>query len=127
IIAINHDFGKFDFVNWDFSFSEITAFVAVSYWIGGGLVPYISDQTVIQKYLVTRDSRSAARGVWLNGILIVLSSALFFSIGSALFAYYAVFPEKLNPSLPTPESIYPWFIVNELPAGVKGVVVAGIF
>src|SRR5690606_36339332 len=36
-------------------------------------------------------------------------------------------PEKLNPALPTQESIYPWFIVNELPAGVRGVVVAGIF
>ncbi len=127
IIAVNSDFGKFDFVKWDLSFSEITIFVALSYWIGGGLVPYISDQTVIQKYLVTKDAKSAARGVWINGVLIVLSSVLFFAIGSALFAYYHAFPEKLNPELPTQESIFPWFIVNELPAGIRGIVVAGIF
>jgi len=127
IIAANRDFGKFDFVNWDVSLTEITVFVAISYWIGGGLVPYIADQTVIQKYLVTKDSKSAARGVWINGVLIVLSSVLFFAIGSALFAYYHAFPEKLNPVLPTQESIFPWFIVNELPTGIRRIVVAGIF
>ncbi len=127
IIAANRDFGKFDFVHWDFSFAEITVFVAISYWVGGGLVPYIADQTVIQKYLVTKDAKSASRGVWINGVLIVVSSILFFTIGSALFAYYHAYPEKLNPVLPTQESIYPWFIVNELPSGVRGVVVAGIF
>lgn len=127
MIHINNEFGKFEFVNWDFSFSEITVFVAITYWIGGGSVPYISDQTIIQKYLVTKDIKSAARGVWVNGVLIVVSSVLFFTIGSALFAYYYSFPETLNPTLPTQESIYPWFIVNELPSGVRGVVVAGIF
>ena len=127
MISINNDFGKFEFVNWDFSFSEITIFVAVTYWLGGGSVPYISDQTVIQKYLVTKDIKSAARGVWINGILILVSSVLFFTIGSALFAYYYSFPEALNPTLPTQESIYPWFIVNELPSGIRGIVVAGIF
>ncbi len=127
MIQINNEFGKFEFVNWDFSFSEITIFVTITYWIGGGSVPYVSDQTIIQKYLVTKDIKSAARGVWVNGILIVVSSILFFTIGSALFAYYHAFPETLNPTLPTQESIYPWFIVNELPSGVRGVVVAGIF
>ncbi|TZF81876.1 sodium/solute symporter [Pedobacter sp. BS3] len=127
VIALNRDFGKFHFVNWHFNFSELTVFVAISYWIGGGMVPYISDQTVIQKYLVTKDKASASRGVWVNGILIVLSSVLFFSIGSALFAYYKVFPQKLDITLPAPESIYPWFIVNELPVGIKGIVVAAIF
>ena len=127
LISINHDFGKFDFVKWDFSFAEITIFVAISYWIGGGLVPYVSDQTVIQKYLVTKDAKSASRGVWINGVLIVLSSVLFFAIGSALFAYYHTYPDQLNPALPTQESIYPWFIVNELPSGIRGIVVAGIF
>ncbi|QEH41787.1 sodium/solute symporter [Chitinophaga sp. XS-30] len=127
IITINNNFDKFEFINWDFSFSEITVFVAITYWIGGGSVPYISDQTVIQKYLVTKDIKSATRGVWINGILILVSSVLFFAIGSALFAYYYSFPEALNPTLPTQESIYPWFIVNELPSGVRGVVVAGIF
>lgn len=127
IIATNNDFGKFDFVNWDFSFAEITIFVAISYWVGGGMVPYIADQTVIQKYLVTKDAKSASRGVWVNGVLIVVSSVMFFAIGSALFAYYHAYPGKLNPALPTQESIYPWFIVNELPSGIRGIVVAGIF
>src|SRR3546814_19514081 len=116
IIAANRDFGKFDFINWDVSLSEITVFVAISYWVGGGLVPYIADQTVIQKYLVTKDSRSASRGVWINGVLIVVSSVLFFAIGSALFAYYHAFLAKLNPVLPKKESTYTGFIVNDLPS-----------
>src|SRR3546814_1427115 len=44
IIAANRDFGKFDFINWDVSLSEITVFVAISYWVGGGLVPYIRSE-----------------------------------------------------------------------------------
>jgi len=127
IFSVNRDLGKFKFINWHMNLSEITVFVTISYWIGGGMVPYIADQTVIQRYLVARDARSAYKGVWLNAILIAFSSVLFFYIGSALFAYYWSFPGRLNPTLSTPDAIYPWFIINEIPSGVKGIVVAGIF
>lgn len=127
IFATSQDLGKLDFIKWDAGFVELTVFIVISYWIGGGLAPYTSDQAVIQKYLTTKDEKSAAKGVWLNAFIIATSSFLFFAIGTALFAFYKAYPTHLNPSLATPESIFPWFIVNELPVGIKGMVIAGVF
>lgn len=127
MFAMSAQEGKLDFISWDFSFTELTVFIIISYWIGGGLAPYTSDQAVIQKYLTTKDVKKATKGIWVNAIIIATSSFLFFAIGTALFAFYKVNPARLNPTLATPESIFPWFIVNELPAGIKGMVIAGIF
>ena len=33
--------------------------------------PYTTDQSVVQRYLTTKDERSAARGIWLNGLRLV--------------------------------------------------------
>ena len=54
------------------------------------------------------------------------AQALFFAIGTALFVFYKPHPGRLDPTLPT-DAIFPLFIVRELPAGVAGLIVAGIF
>ncbi|MEX2309057.1 MAG: sodium/solute symporter [Pirellulales bacterium] len=90
------------------------------------LVPYTSDQTVVQRYMTTRDEASAARAIWTNGLLAIPSTALFFAIGTALFVFYRSSPEKLDPTQAT-DSIFPAFIVQNMPAGVAGLVIAGIF
>jgi solute:Na+ symporter, SSS family len=90
------------------------------------LVPYTSDQTVVQRYMTTHDEAGAARAIWLNGLLAIPSTALFFAIGTALFVFYHSSPEKLDPTQGT-DSIFPAFIVQNMPAGVAGLVIAGIF
>jgi Na+/proline symporter len=55
------------------------------------------------------------------------SAALFFGIGTALFAFYHQHPGRLAPDLPNASAIFPLFIVRELPVGIAGLVVAGIF
>jgi SSS family transporter len=90
------------------------------------LVPYSSDQAVVQRYLTTKDERRAAGAVWAGALLAVPASIIFFGVGTALFVFYQQHPERLNPLGP-PDQIFAWFIVQELPAGVAGLVVAGIF
>jgi Na+/proline symporter len=51
---------------------------------------------------------------------------LFFVMGSALYAFYKSYPAALDVGMKN-ESIFPFFIANELPIGVAGLVVAGIF
>ncbi|MEX2112266.1 MAG: sodium/solute symporter [Pirellulales bacterium] len=90
------------------------------------LVPYTSDQTVVQRYMTTSDQGKAARAIWTNALLAIPSTALFFAIGTALFVFYRSAPEKLDPTLTT-DAIFPAFIVQNLPVGIAGVVIAGIF
>jgi SSS family transporter len=90
------------------------------------LVPYTSDQTVVQRYMTTADESKAARSIWTNAILSIPSTALFFAIGTGLFVFYKSAPQKLDPALTT-DAIFPAFIVQNLPVGFAGIVIAGIF
>ncbi|MBM4017513.1 MAG: sodium/solute symporter [Planctomycetes bacterium] len=92
----------------------------------GNLVPYTTDQAVVQRYLTVRDETQARRAIWTNALLTVPGSILFFGIGTALFAFYAHHPGQLKPMLHN-DAIFPLFIKQEFPAGLAGVVVAGVF
>src|SRR5690606_35380391 len=77
------------------------------------------------RYLTTRDERQAARSIWTNGLLALPTGLLFFALGTALWAFYTN-----RPDLATPvgnDQIVPWFAVTQLPPGVAGLLVAGIF
>jgi SSS family transporter len=90
------------------------------------LVPYTSDQAIVQRYLTTTDERQAARAIWTNAVLSIPSTALFFAIGTALFVFYRWNPAAIDPAQTT-DAIFPAFIVSQLPAGIAGLVIAGIF
>ena len=87
------------------------------------LVPYTSDQAVVQRYLTTRDQKRAANAIWAGAWLSLPASILFFSVGTVLFAFYRQYPERLDALAPT-DQIFAWFIVNELPAGVSGLLLS---
>jgi len=90
------------------------------------LVSYTGDQTVVQRYLTTKDEKAAARGIWTNALLTIPASLLFFGVGTALWVFYKTSPELLNPTGKS-DDIFPWFIAQQLPAGVAGLVIAGLF
>jgi solute:Na+ symporter, SSS family len=92
----------------------------------GNLGPYTADQTVVQRYVTTRDTRQAARAIWTNAWLALPSTALFFAIGTALFVFYRQHPESLEPTLGT-DAVFPMFIAEFMPPGVAGLVIAGVF
>jgi solute:Na+ symporter, SSS family len=119
---------KFHMFNWTLDPSEeANAFWAIL--IGSvfvNLIPYTSDQTVVQRYMTTPDETDAKRAIWTNALLVIPSTALFFAIGTALFVYYRLAPQKLDPTQAT-DAIFPSFIVQTMPVGLAGLVIAGIF
>ncbi|MCA8954000.1 MAG: sodium/solute symporter [Planctomycetes bacterium] len=120
---------KFRLLDLDFgpdSFSRLALWVVVLGGLGQNVASYTADQAIVQRYFTTPDVRTAARSIWLNGFMAVPCTALFFLLGSALFAFYRRHPERLDPSLQT-DQVFPLFIGAELPAGIAGLVVAGIF
>jgi len=120
---------KFHMMNWDFSsmsFATTALWVVVLGGIAQNLVPYTSDMSVVQRYMSVRDMPSAKRAIWTNAIAVLPASLLFFGVGTALFVFYQHNPSRLDPVFKT-DAIFPLFIARELPTGIAGLVVAGVF
>ena len=120
---------KFKMVNLDFgpgSITTLTIWVIVLGGIGQNISSYTADQAVVQRYMTTKDTNAAAKSIWMNGIMAVPGALLFFCIGTGLYAFYQSQPEKLDPTIQI-DQIFPTFIGAELPVGIAGLIVAGIF
>lgn len=124
--ALNAD--KFRLVNlhWDVTSGQLALWVVIIGGIGQNISSYTADQAVVQRYMTTPDQRLAARSIWTNAIMTIPTTVLFFGIGTALFSYYQSHPERLDPTITT-DQVFPLFIANEMPIGVAGLIVAGIF
>lgn len=124
-----HSQAKLHLVNVDFSAASFTTTAVWVVVLGGlaqALVPYSSDMAVVQRYMAVSDMERARRAIWTNAIAVVPASVLFFSVGTALFVFYSTHPGRLDPALKT-DAIFPLFISRELPVGLAGLVVAGVF
>ncbi len=117
---------KLHVFNWTWDYTVTAVWVVVIGNIFANLVPYTTDQTVIQRYLTTPSERMAARAVWTNAALTIPAAFIFFGVGTALYVFYKLHPEYLNPVLQN-DAILPWFVAQQLPAGVSGLVIAGLF
>ncbi|MBN1125562.1 MAG: sodium/solute symporter [Sedimentisphaerales bacterium] len=129
IVETAADHGKLRMVRWDWttaSFATSALWVVVLGGIAQSLVPYSSDMAIVQRYMSVSDERRARKAIWTNAITVVPASILFFGLGTSLYVFYRNHPEQLNPFHKT-DAIFPLFIANELPSGLSGLVVAGIF
>ncbi len=88
-----------------------------------------SDQMAIQRYLATRDVGSA-RGVLLTSLLAnVVVASLLSIVGLSLLAYFRLNPHLLPDGkslIDNADSLFPRFIAYGMPAGISGLVVAGL-
>jgi SSS family solute:Na+ symporter len=121
--------GKFRMVDADFgldSFAHLSIWVVVIGGLGQNLSSYTADQAVVQRYVTTKDTASAARSIWMNGLMAITGSLLFFLLGTGLWAFYRQNPERLDPTIQN-DQVFPAFLGAELPVGLTGLIVAGIF
>ena len=104
-----------------------TFWVVLIYGIFINLQNFGIDQNYIQRYMVLNTEQSAKRAAFFGGMIYLPVSALFLFIGTALYVYYS----QTN-SLPIElqnngDQVFPYFIANELPSGLSGLLVASIF
>jgi SSS family transporter len=91
--------------------------------VGGALLSAAShgtDHLIVQRLLATRSLRSAQRALVGSGIVVILQFLLFLLVGSAIWA------AGLAPDNVQGDTIVPRFIIEHLPSGLAGLVVAGI-
>lgn len=92
--------------------------------VGGALLAISShgtDQLIVQKALACRNLRDAQKAMIVSGILVDLQFLLFLLIGAWLFAFFQGRP------FATSDTVFPTFIVQHLPSGLIGLVLAAIF
>jgi solute:Na+ symporter, SSS family len=127
-VATRHE--KFSLGSLGLSLTESTFWVVFIYGIFINLQNYGIDQNYIQRYMSARNEKEAISSAFGGGLLYIPVSLLFFMIGTGLFVYYDVFPDLLPAEFLEPgmsDSVFPWFIVNGLPAGITGLLIASIF
>jgi len=91
--------------------------------LGGALLSAAShgtDHLIVQRLLATRSLRDAQRALIGSGVVVILQFALFLMVGIAIFT--AGFAPATLPG----DRVFPQFIVEHLPAGLAGLVIAGI-
>lgn len=124
-IAINDH--KLQLIDWSFDFTKATFWVVILGGIANNLISYTSDQTVIQRYLTTKDEKSAKHSILMNGIMSVFISVVFFIIGTGLYTFFKTHPTQLDITMAKTDTIFPFFMMSQLPAGVAGLLIAAIF
>jgi SSS family transporter len=83
-------------------------------------------QETMQRAWATDGVKAAKKSVYTLAAVSLPGTVLFYSIGTSLFAYYRQHPEDLNPTIKT-DGIFPQYIVQNLPAGLSGLMIAAIF
>jgi len=117
---------KFRLGSFSLNLDAPTFWVVLIYGFFINLQNYGIDQNYIQRYMTASSDREAKRSAFFGGMLYVPVSLLFLFIGTALFSYYTASPGMLPPDV-TGDRVFPYFIVNVLPSGVTGLLVASIF
>ncbi|RTE55206.1 sodium transporter [Arenibacter aquaticus] len=121
------DMNKFNIMNTDFNFTDSTFWVVFIGGLASALVTQGTDQTIVQRYLTSRNVKDSQKTVFTNAFLTLPATIIFFGIGTLLFMFYTEMPGRLSPAISNNDSIFPWYIVKELPTGISGLLIAGIF
>src|SRR6058998_217334 len=114
---------------WD----KIKGMFAIEYTIFAGLIgstfmtmsTHGTDQDMVQRMLTAPDVRRSRRSVIMSGLADIPIAFTFLSIGVLLWVFYQT---HYDPNLPkTPNEIFCHYILYEMPVGMRGLLLAGIF
>lgn len=116
-----HDFITQPYTAW-------AAFFAVAF---GNIGQYGTDQLLAQRIFCCRSKGGAQLAVmssWLGELVV----ALMLTVGVGLWAFYGAFPDALFGEAgaaveENPDNIFPVFILTQVPVGLRGLILAGVF
>lgn len=117
---------KFSMGNFDMNLTTAVFWVIVIGNIFNRLGTMSTDQSVVQRYLTTRDEKETAKALWTDVAVSIPWAMAVFGLGTALYVFYKSNPGLMDPVLANDE-IVPFFIGQNLPAGISGIIIAGIF
>ena len=108
----------------DFSTSPGVAYTFWAGLIGGGFLSMAShgtDQLIVQRLLTCRDVVQSRRALIGSGFAVIVQFALFLFVGLGLWVFFE------GREFASSDEIFARFIIEEMPAGVRGLLIAGVF
>jgi SSS family solute:Na+ symporter len=91
--------------------------------LGGAFLSMAShgaDQLIVQRLLAASSLRDSRRALIGSGVAVILQFALFLIIGLGLWTFNA------HQTFAVPDSIFPSFVVNQMPTGLRGLIIAAV-
>jgi solute:Na+ symporter, SSS family len=128
IFKIANENNKFSLGSFGASLNEATFWVVLIYGVFINLQNFGIDQNYVQRYMASSSEQEAKKSAFWGGLLYVPVSFIFLMLGTSLFSFYHVFPNELPAAIANvSDKVFPYFIVNKLPAGLTGILIASIF
>ena len=115
--------GKFHLFNFAFNLTQ-----SYTFWAGilGGtfltMASHGTDQLMVQRMLAARNLGESRLALLSSGVVIFFQFTLFLFIGAGLFAFYGLHPQVFSSA----DRIFPTFIVQQMPLGIAGLLIAAI-
>ena len=123
-VEVGQDFQRFDFAIISFNPTQPIIWV----FMMGVVVQQmtlVADQTTVQRVFST-PIKDVRRVAGMSVFCSVAIAAVVNFVGLAIFAYFHAFPEQLDPGM-TNDQVVPLYIVQRLPIGIAGLIVAALF
>jgi len=113
--------GKLQIVDWYTGFDR--PYTIYAGLIGGAFLSMAShgaDQLIVQRLLSAKSLRDARIALIGSGVAVIAQFALFLMLGISLWAFYK------GEVFPIPDAIFPTFIVDHMPHGLIGLLLAAV-
>ncbi|MCG1023212.1 sodium:solute symporter [Sutcliffiella horikoshii] len=124
-LSMGSDVGLLQSLDFRFDLS-----VEYSIWAGiiGGFFMHAAyfgtDQSQIQRVLTSKSLKESKMSLIISGLFMFPQMLLFLFIGILLFAFYA---NVGDPNVENLNELFPLFVVEYLPVGISGLIIAGVF
>jgi len=122
ILSASAEAGKLTVLDLQLSLS-----VPYTFWaglVGGAFLTMGShgtDQLIVQRLLTCRDLRASQKALVWSALAVMVQFVVFLLVGLGLWVFYE------GRAFERSDEIFAFFIVNQLPSGVTGLLIAGIF
>jgi SSS family solute:Na+ symporter len=126
LFQIAADNNKFSLGSFNFDLTGSTFWVVLIYGIFINLQNFGIDQNYIQRYMTASSEKEAKKSALYGGLLYIPVSLIFLFIGTSLFSYFSANPGLLPDGIQS-DRVFPIFIVNNLPVGITGLLIASVF
>jgi SSS family transporter len=108
----------------DLSLDRTVPYTLFAGLFGGAVFTMAShgtDQLIVQRLLTCTDQRSAQKALVGSGVVVIVQFLLFLMVGLGLWAFYG------GRDFASTDEIFATFIVEQLPPGLTGLLIAGVF
>ena len=130
IIKSSWEAGKYSFGSWEFSWRMLFDKETTTIWIFFFAYfiqwsrRYITDQHIVQHYLIAKTDKAASRGAFLGALSCLPIFFTFMFIGASFYGFFDLLPGDAGP--PRPDEVMPYFLSHYIPSGVLGLILAAI-